>query len=151
MSTQSASYGPLLAGYTAMVTALAAAARRFGPPRAPRPEPIDVVLIGLGTFKLSRLVAKEKVLEPVRAPFVAEAVPGQGSEVNSKPDGSGVRRAVGELLTCPFCVSVWIATVFIAVFAIAPRAVRFVTSGLAAVVVADTSQYAYTGIRDRTS
>jgi hypothetical protein len=151
MSTQSASYGPLLAGYAAMVTALAAAARRFGPSRTPQPRLSDVVLIGLGTFKLSRLVAKEKVLEPVRAPFVADALPGQGSEVNSKPDGSGVRRAVGELLTCPFCVSVWIATVFVAGFAIAPRAVRLVTSGLAAVAIADTSQYAYTGVRDRAS
>jgi hypothetical protein len=146
---RSASYGPVLAGYAAMGTALLAAARRFGASPVPRPGVSDVVLIGLGTFKLSRLVAKEKVLTPVRAPFVEGAEEGIGSEVNSQPGGTGVRRAVGELLTCPFCLSVWIATVFLGSFAVMPRAVRLIASGLAAVVIADTSQYAYSTVRRR--
>jgi hypothetical protein len=151
MSSQRATYGPLLVGYAAMAAALLVGARRLGPSPIPRPELSDAMLIGLGTFKLSRLVAKEKVLQPVRAPFVEHAEPGQGTEVNSEPGGTGLRRAVGELLTCPFCVSVWIGTIFVAGFAVAPRAVRLVTAGLAALVVADASQYAYTGIRDRAS
>jgi Protein of unknown function (DUF1360) len=110
-----------------------------------------VVLLGLGTFKLSRLVTKEKVLQPVREPFVEHTSTGAGSEVESEPSGSGVRRAVGELLTCPFCISVWIATVLIAAFSIAPRAARLAAAGLAAVVVADTTQYAYSAFRDKAS
>jgi hypothetical protein len=144
-------YGPVLVGYAATGAALLVGARRLGPSPIPRPELSDALLIGLGTFKLSRLLAKEKVLQPVRAPFVEHVEPGQGTEVNSEPGGTGVRRAVGELLTCPFCVSVWIATVLVAAFAVAPRAVRLVTAGLAAVVVADTSQYAYSSLRDRAS
>jgi hypothetical protein len=151
MDTRSASYGPLLAGYAAATGLLAYAARRHGRTPVPRPEPSDVVLLGLGTFKLSRLLTKEKVLQPVREPFVEESRPGAGSEVNSRPAGTGVRRAIGELLTCPFCISVWIATGLISAFAIAPRAARLVAAGLATVVVADTAQYAYSSVQGKGS
>ena len=151
MSSRSASYGPLLVGYAAMGLALLLGARRLGPSAPPRPTASDVVLIGMGTFKLSRLFAKEKVLQPVRAPFVEDVEPGAGSEVNCEPAGTGLRRAIGELITCPFCISVWIATVFVAAFAVVPRAVRLVGAGLTAVVVADTTQHVYTALRDRAS
>jgi hypothetical protein len=150
MNNRSASYGPLLAAYGAVATVFALLARRLGPSRTPRPELSDALLIGLGTFKLSRLVTKEKVLQPLREPFVESTEPGADSEVNSSPGGTGVHRAVGELLTCPFCISVWIATVFVGAFAVAPRAVRLIASGLAAVVVADATQHAYTGLREKT-
>lgn len=151
MSERAASYGPLLAGYAVMTAALVAGSRRLGSSPLPRPELSDVMLIGAGTFKLSRLITKERVLQPVRDPFVEDTEPSEGSEVNSEPGGTGVRRAVGELLTCPFCISVWIATVLIAAFSVAPRAVRLVAAGLAAVTVADAGQYAYSGLRERTS
>jgi hypothetical protein len=131
-------------------TALAFAARRWSA-TLPRPKPGDAALLGLATFKLSRLLTKEKVTQPIREPFVEGSEPGEGSEVNCEPAGSGVRRAVGELLTCPFCVSVWVATALTAAFAIAPRAVRLFSTGLAAVVVADSSQYAYSGLRKAAS
>jgi hypothetical protein len=109
------------------------------------------VLLGLSTFKLSRLITKEKVLQPVRRPFVGTTEQTEGSEVNSQPAGTGVQRAIGELLTCPFCISVWIATVLTAAFSIAPRAARLVSAGLAAAVVADSTQYAYASLRDQAS
>lgn len=149
--SRSASYGPLLVGYAAMGAALIAGARRFGPSPVPRPSVSDAVIIGFGTFKLSRLVAKDKVLQPVRAPFVERVEEGEGSEVNSVPGGTGLRRAVGELLTCPFCLSIWIATLFVAAFAVRPRALRLVTSGLVAVAVADASQYVYSALREKAS
>ena len=141
-----ASYGPLLAAYAGLAGTSTLALRRRGR-RVAVPGPTDVVLLGLATFKLSRLVTKEKVMAPVREPFVEQVEPGAGNEVNSTPGGRGVRRAVGELLTCPFCISVWIATVLTVAFAVVPRAARLAASGLAAVVVADTSQYAYSGLR----
>jgi hypothetical protein len=151
MSGRSASYGPLLAGYAAATGTLAYVARRHARIPVPRPEPTDVLLLGLGTFKLSRLVTKEKVLQPMREPFVEDAQPGEGAEVNSKPGGAGIRRAIGELLTCPFCISVWIATILVAAFAIAPRGARLVTAGLSAVAVADAAQYAYTSLHGKAS
>lgn len=148
---RSASYGPVLAAYLAFAGATAYVVRRRGGREISEPRPGDVVLIGLATFRLSRLVSKDKVLQPVRQPFVEETSQGVGPEVNSQPAGTGVRLALGELLTCPFCISVWIATALTAGFAIAPGAARLTASGLAAVVVADASQYAYAGLRESAS
>jgi Protein of unknown function (DUF1360) len=130
-----------------MAAVLAGGVRLFARRPFPQPGSSDVLLLGLGTFKLSRLITKDKVLLPIRQPFVSDIEPGEGPEVNSKPGGSGVRRAVGELLTCPFCISVWIATVLTAAYALAPQAARIVASGLSALVVADVSQYLYTDLR----
>jgi hypothetical protein len=141
-----ASYGPLLVAYAGLAGGSTLGLRRRRR-RVAVPGLTDVVLLGLATFKLSRLVTKEKVMAPVREPFVEEVEPGTGSELNSTPGGQGVRRAVGELLTCPFCMSVWIATVLTVAFAVVPRAARLAASGLAAMVVADTSQYACSGLR----
>jgi hypothetical protein len=115
----------------------------------PRPSAGDVVLLGLGVFRLSRLVTKDRVLEPLRRPFVERSSAGAPGEVNSVPTGTGTRRAVGELLTCPFCASVWLATALATVFALAPRAARLVVGALASVVLSDTAQYGFSALRHR--
>lgn len=104
-----ASYGPLIAAYAAVASLAAGLVRWRGRP-LPRPTAGDVLLIGAAVFRLSRLVTKDKVLQPLRRPFVERSDPGAAGEVNSQPTGSGLRRAVGELLTCPFCTSMWLAT-----------------------------------------
>lgn len=151
MTRPSASYTPLLAAYVAVVATLVGVARRVRGPDLPQPTSSDVVLLGVATFKLSRLLTKEKVTQPLREPFVERTEPGDGSEVNCEPAGTGIRRSVGELLTCPFCISVWFATAFTAVFSMAPRVARLVAGGLTAAVVADVSQYAYAGARKAAS
>jgi uncharacterized protein DUF1360 len=143
---QSVSYTPLLAVYAGGV-AVAAGVLRLTRRRLPDPRLTDVLLIGAATFKLSRLVTKDKVLQPVRRPFVARTEPGEGPEVNSEPAGTGVRRAVGELLTCPFCMSVWIAGAMTVGYALAPRATRLVAAGLTEMAIADGAQYAYAQLR----
>jgi len=140
------SYGPLLAVYAGGL-AVAAGALRLTRRRLPEPRPADVLLIGAATFKLSRLVTKDKVLQPVREPFVARTSPGEGSEVNSAPAGTGTRRAVGELLTCPFCISVWIASGLTVAYAVAPRATRLLAAGLTEMAIADAAQYGYAALR----
>ena len=142
-----APYAVVLGAYGVLAGTLAVLVRRRAPGRLPKLSPADVVMLGLATFKLSRLVSKEKVLAPVREPFVAETSPGDGTELNSKPARGGLRHVVGELVTCPFCISVWIATVLTAVFTMAPRAVRLAASCLGAVVIADSSQYVYARLR----
>lgn len=137
----SAGHITLLAAYTAVVGLGAATVGRRP---FTVPTPTDVVLIGLATFKLSRLVTKEPVTQPLRAPFV-EGDPGPGDE--PAPAGGPLRRAVGELLTCPFCVSVWIASLGTLAYAAAPRASRLAASGLTSMAVADASQYALAGLR----
>jgi len=106
-----------------------------------------VILIGLAVFRLSRLVTKDKVFQPLREPFVESESPGADAEVNSQPVGTGVRRALGELLTCPFCASMWLATGVATFFALVPRAARLVYATLASVVVADAAQHAFSAVR----
>jgi|SRR5690349_2896771 Protein of unknown function (DUF1360) len=142
----SVSYTPLLAVYAGGL-AVAAGALRLTRRRLPDPKVTDVLLMGAATFKLSRLVTKDKVLQPVRRPFVARTEPAEGPEVNSEPAGTGIRRAVGELLTCPFCMSVWIASALTVGYVVAPRATRIVAAGLTEMAVADGAQYAYAQLR----
>jgi hypothetical protein len=50
---------------------------------------------------------------------------------------------VGELLTCPFCLSQWTATTFVAGLVVAPRFTRAAMSVLAMVGASDFLQLFY--------
>lgn len=129
-----------MAGFAALTAAGYHGVARRRTPAVPTSG--DVVLLGVATFKLSRLLTKAKVTEAVREPFVERAEPGADGEINAEPvRGAGVRTAVGELLTCPFCVSVWVAAGLVLLHAAEPRAARSVASTFAAVAVADVTQH----------
>ncbi|MEY2420987.1 MAG: hypothetical protein QOI95_1054 [Acidimicrobiaceae bacterium] len=140
------SYAVLLATYGTMTAALGAlvAKRRKLPARF---DGRDYVLLGVATQKLSRLVAKDSVGAAIRAPFTRfEGATGE-AEVQEKVRGSGLRHAIGELVTCPFCLSVWIATIFSFGLVLAPRATRFAASILATVTLSDSLQFAYARVQ----
>lgn len=140
-------YAVLVSSYAASVFALAAVVRRRRalPDRLPA---ADLALLGVATHKLSRLVAKDSVGAVFRAPFTSfEAAAGNG-EVHDEVRGDGIRHAVGELVTCPFCLAVWTATALAYGLVLAPRATRLVMSVLSAVFVSDVLQLAY-GIAQR--
>jgi hypothetical protein len=140
------SYAVLLSVYGAMVAALGlvVAKRRKLPERF---DGRDYVLLGVATQKLSRLVSKDSVGAAIRAPFTRfEAAAGE-AEVHEEVRGSGLRHAIGELLTCPFCLSVWIATIFSFGLVLAPRATRFAASVLAAVTLSDSLQFTYSRLQ----
>ena len=62
-----------------------------------------MVTVGFAT-KLTRLIAKERAMAFLRAPFVRyQEGTGQG-EVSEQPRGTGLQLAVGELLVCPYCL-----------------------------------------------
>jgi hypothetical protein len=104
----------------------------------------DLVLMAVGTHKLSRAITKESVASPVRAPFTHHDGAGGPAEVMDEPRGEdGIRHAVGELLTCPFCLDVWVATLFAVGLVVAPRLTRLVAGSFTAVAGADFLQLAY--------
>jgi hypothetical protein len=91
------SYAQLLGIYGAAVAGLLLAAKDRLPERI---SAADVLLLSLATHKLTRLVAKDKVTAPLRAPFVRYCGTGSApNEVEETPRGSGMRRALGELFT----------------------------------------------------
>ena len=56
--------------------------------------------------------------------------------------GEGARHALGELVTCPFCVGQWIATGLGFGMVLAPRTTRYTAAVASALEVADFAQYA---------
>jgi hypothetical protein len=59
----------------------------------------DVALLGVATYKLSRLLTKDAVTSVLRAPFTTYDGQAGGAEVNESPRGTGMQRALGELFT----------------------------------------------------
>ncbi len=103
----------------------------------------DVVLVGVATHRLARLVTKDRVATPLRAPFTRYDGPAGPAEVNEKPVGTGWRRSVGELVSCPFCIAVWIATAASLGLQLAPRLTRSVLRAASSVAIADALQFVY--------
>jgi hypothetical protein len=136
-------YTELVGFYHLAFAMFLAAARGAGRPLPQRVALGDILLVGVATFKMSRLVAKDLVTSPLRAPFTTfEGLAGEG-EVNEKPRGEGMRRALGELLTCPFCMATWVAAFFAYALVLSPPLTRLIASIFASHALADFLQLAY--------
>lgn len=134
-------YALAMATYGALVGSLAAAARITGRD-IPNDLPVkDIALSALATEKLSRLVAKDPVTSPLRAPFTSYQGTAGPAELNEQVRGSGARKVLGEMVTCPFCMSFWIATGFTAGLIYLPRTTRLAVGTLAALAGADMLQF----------
>lgn len=138
-------YAVLAASFATGAALFAAGARRSGVRLPERVPPWDVALLGAATFQASRLLTKDKVTSFLRAPFTRRKADTTAGEVMDEPRGDGgvVRRAVGDLVSCPFCVSLWVSSALAGGYACVPRAVRLVCAGLGAVTVSDWLQYAW--------
>jgi hypothetical protein len=121
---------------------------RSGRPLPERPAAVDVALVAVATHKAARLLAKDRVTSTVRAPFTRFQEDVGAGEVSEAARGRGLRRAVGELLVCPYCLSVWLAAAFTAGLIAAPRPTRWIASVLASVFGADLLQIAYKKAED---
>ncbi|MFB0615518.1 DUF1360 domain-containing protein [Streptomyces sp. AGS-58] len=139
-----------MAGFAAYTTAWATAVRLRGRPLPDRPEPWDVVLTSVATFRLSRLLTKASVTSPLRAPFTRYVAPQGPAELHeeAQPDN---RHTVGELVTCPFCMGVWVASTLTAGQLLWPRATRTAMGGLTALAGADALHLAYSALVEKTT
>jgi hypothetical protein len=72
-------------------------------------EPFDLVLLGFSTFRLGRLVSFDTVFEPLRHPFTETVDLENGAGKVVEPKGEGMKRALGEMISCPICSGTWIA------------------------------------------
>ena len=130
--------------YLGLVSAAAAAVRASNRELPERIPVGDAFLLTVATFRLARRIAKDPVTAPVRAPFVRFEGPSGHAEVAEEVrEHGGVKHAVGELLTCPFCLAQWVATAFTFGMLLAPRATRQVASVFCAVTASDYLQFAY--------
>jgi hypothetical protein len=141
-------YGLLVTAFNAAgVAALAIRSHRKGLPDGLATR--DIALVAAATQKLSRIVARDRVAAPLRAPFTRFQEGAGHGEVNEAARGEGVRRAVGELLVCPYCIGAWIAGGFTVGLVAAPRPTRLVASLFAGLAGADFLQLAYSAAEKR--
>jgi Protein of unknown function (DUF1360) len=103
----------------------------------------DLALATVATFKASRLITRDRVTSTIRAPFSRFQGDAGHGEVNEAARGRGLRRALGELLVCPYCLDMWVASGFLGGLVTAPRATRLIASIFAVVSGADALQLAY--------
>lgn len=145
-----------LAGYLKVMsvyatgTAGAALAARLTGRAAPRLSPWDVAQLAVATHKLSRLIAKDPVTSPLRAPFTRYEGVSAPSELSEEVRGHGVRHSVGELLTCPMCMAQWVATGLSVGLVFVPGPVRLIMSTFTAVAGADFLQHLYVKLQQAT-
>src|SRR5262245_27254446 len=136
-----------LGGYFGVCAGLIGLARLTGRRPPERPTTQDVVLVSIATHKLSRLLAKDSVTSPLRAPFASFEGATGDAELGERVRGTGVAHAVGELVTCPFCLGVWIATGMAAGLVFAPRLTRMVAATFTAVATSDALQLSYAALQ----
>lgn len=137
----------LVGVYGAAVGGLSLVVRRRRSKLPERISAADLALLSVATHKLSRLLTKDTVTAPFRAPFTKFKGPGSAGEVNEEPrEETPAKHAVGELVTCPFCMAQWVGTAFLFGYLLAPRATRAAASLFTMVAASDVLQYAYTAL-----
>lgn len=144
----SGGYAVLMGVFSCAAAAFAGWMARSGRELPERLEGRDLALVTIATHKSARLLAKDRVTRPVRAPFTTPQEDSGAGEVEERARGRGLRRAVGELIVCPYCLGLWIASLFAAGMTVAPRQTRWVASVLTAHFGADVLQIAYRKLED---
>jgi len=140
----------LAAAYNGGVLAYALAYRRAGRALPERVPARDLALLAIGTYKLSRLIAKDRVTSFFRAPFTRyKGESDRPSEVSEEPRGEGLRRAIGELVVCPYCLGQWVGTALLLTYLERPRLARTVASLFAVVAGSDLLQEAWVAVDKR--
>jgi uncharacterized protein DUF1360 len=139
-------YVKLASVYAAGTAGIVGLAKLRGKP-VPALSAWDFAMMTLATQRMSRLVAKDPVTSPLRAPFARyEGTSGPG-ELAEEVRGEGLRHSVGELLSCPMCLSQWVATGFALGLMMAPAPTRLVMTTMAAIGGADILQHAYVALQ----
>jgi hypothetical protein len=138
-------FAGIIATYSSVVLAVSTVAWRRGrlPERVPTQ---DLLLYSIATHKVARIIAKDPVTSPLRAPFTTlESVSGP-AELHEEVTGRGWRRAVGELLSCPFCLAQWVGTGFVFGGMFFPRGTRAVAATFVVHAASDALQFGYAAL-----
>ena len=140
----------LVGAYNGSLAAFAISQRRSGRGLPDGFAPGDLVILSVATYKLSRLIAKDRIMAFARAPFTRlQGESERPGEVNEEPRGTGLRHAVGELLVCPFCLGQWVGTGLLLTYLRQPRLARTIAATFTIVAGSDLLQEAWVAVDKR--
>jgi len=143
------SYSALVSVFNLSFAVFLLVAKRTGREIPERMDAKDIALLGVATHKLSLMGAQDAVTSPLRAPFTEYQEKESPKRVDEKPRGKGLRRSIGELLLCQFCLGVWIASFFTYGLILVPRVTRLVASLFAIVTISDHLHQTYKALMKR--
>lgn len=107
---------------------------------------IDLLILVLASFRLTHLIVFDTITSFIRNPFLLVSyeadVTGQLVR-NVQVKGTGLRRWIGELLSCHWCVGVWVAAGIVGLYlyvpGVYPLLLILAVAGAAAVI--ETKMY----------
>ena len=142
-------YLAFMSVFGALVGVALLLAKRQGRELPAKVSPGELILVGTASHKVSRLLSKDKVTSPLRAPFTELEGRGGPAELEESSRGTGLRKAIGELLICPYCLGLWVVAGFSIGLVFAPRTTRFVASLFTALTISDFFQIAYKAAEEK--
>ena len=131
-------YATIAGAFFGGLAAVASLSRRSPPSTA-----LELAVLSAASFKVSRTLSRERVGSFMRQPFV-EGDADRGDD--ERPAGTGLRRAIGELVTCPRCLGTWSAAALVSTEMISPRFGRLLTWSLAASAANDFLQAGFAAL-----
>jgi hypothetical protein len=143
------SYLAFMSIFGTLVASGLAIARRQGRELPAKTSAGELLLIGTASHKLSRVISKDKVTSPLRAPFTELEGKGGPAELEEASRGKGLQKAIGELLICPYCLGLWVVAAFSIGLIFAPRVTRFIASLFSALTISDFFQIAYKAAEEK--
>ncbi|MEJ7872416.1 MAG: DUF1360 domain-containing protein [Rubrobacteraceae bacterium] len=143
------SYAALAALFNLIFAVFLLVVRGTGRTLPERVETKDIILLGVAAHKLSFVVSNDAVTSVIRAPFTERQDKQSPKSIDEKPRGSGLRRSIGELLTCQFCLGMWLSSFFTYGLILTPRVTRLIATVFAVVTVSDHLHQTYKALAKR--
>ena len=85
---------------------------------------LEFFIFGLATFRLTRLLIYDSITSFIRRPFhewVEEELTDGTIETYLHIKGKGIRRWIGELLSCYWCAGIWCSLLIFGVYYFLPN------------------------------
>ncbi len=143
------SYATLIGVFNLIFAGFLLVAKRTGQSIPERVDVKDIALLGVATHKLSLTGAQDAVTSPLRAPFTELQEKESPKSVQERPRGEGLRRSIGELVTCQFCLGMWAAAFFTYGLVLAPRITRLFATVLTVLTISDHLHQTYKALTKR--
>jgi hypothetical protein len=137
------SYSALMGAFSLIFALFCLLSRITGRPIPERIEAKDIALLGMAAHKMSMIGSEDAITSPLRAPLTEIQEKESPKKVVEKPRGEGLRRSMGELLMCKFCLGVWLASFLTYGLVLVPRVTRLIAALFAVVTVSDYLHQTY--------